>query len=74
MLGCFSNLLASNPHLIRIEDEEFVVLSPLETHRKLEGFRKADFDGEKIASLLKESEDARNQYEKTARRLKELGG
>jgi hypothetical protein len=72
MLGGFSNLLASNPHLIRIEDDEFVVFSPLETHRKLEGFPKTDFDGEKIAALLRESEEARMQYEKAERRVKEL--
>jgi hypothetical protein len=73
-LGGLSNLLASNPQLIHVEGDEFMVFSPLESHRKLEGFRKTDFDGEKIAALLRELEDARIQYEQAERKVKELEG
>jgi hypothetical protein len=73
-LGGFSNLLASSPQLIHVESDEFVVFSPVESHRKLEGYRKADFDGEKIAALLKESEEARIRCQNAEKKVKELEG
>ena len=73
-LGGLSNLLNTNPQLIHVEGDEFMVFSPVESHRKLEGFRKTDFDGEKIAALLRELEEARIQYEKAQIKVKELEG
>jgi hypothetical protein len=73
-LGNFSNLLHSNPQLIHVDGEKFVVPSPLEPSSKLQQFSKADFDGEKIAVLLRESEEARIQCQNTERKVKELGG
>jgi hypothetical protein len=73
-LGGLSNLLHSNPQLIHVEGDEFVVFSPIEPRRKLEGYIKADFDGEKIAALLKESEEAGIQCQNAERRVKELEG
>jgi hypothetical protein len=73
-LGGLSNLLHSNPQLIHVEGDEFVVFSPIDSRLKLEGFRKADFDGEKIAALLKESEEARIQCQNAERKVKELEG
>jgi hypothetical protein len=73
-LGGLSNLLASNPQLINVEGDEFAVFSPVDSRRKLEGFRKSDFDGEKIAALLKESEEARIQCQNAGRKVKELEG
>jgi len=69
-----SNLLDSNPQLIHFEGDEFAVFSPVESRRKLEEFRKTDFDGEKIAALLREFEEARLQYEKAEKKVKELEG
>lgn len=69
-----SNLLDSSPQLIHFEGDEFVVFSPVESRRKLEEFRKTDFDGERIAALLREFEEGRLQYEKAEKKVKELEG
>jgi hypothetical protein len=74
ILGQFSNLIHTSSHLIQVEGEEFAIFSPIDSNRKLEGFKKSDFDGEKIAALLKELEQARRAKQHAEEKVKELEG
>ena len=74
VLGRFSNTFRHNSHLVNVEADEFVIASPIDTRTRLERYKMADFDGQKIKNLIRELEETRTRLQKAETEARALEG